>query len=132
MKRMNEFKVKVSNFVTKNEADIRQVYRIGKRVGEQGSYGYIRFCIHRKTGCLRAVKVIDKSKLDPFDQNKNQTERANTEIEILSQLDHPNIMRIFEWFEDPNRYYIISDLYQGGELYSYIKRHIKKEEDGVG
>ena len=40
---------------------------------------------------------------------------------------------MFEWFSDKNRYYIISDLYQGGELFDYIHRHIvtqKVEERG--
>ena len=37
-------------------------------------------------------------------------------------------MRMFEWFSDKNRYYIISDLYQGGELFDYIHRHIETQK----
>lgn len=116
---MNNFQVSVRDFIFKNENDIRSVYRIGKKVGERGSYGYIRFCIHRKTGNLRALKIIDKSNLDLLD---NLMSEGNSEIQILSELDHPGIMRVFEWFEDPKRFYLITDLYQGGELYKWIKR----------
>lgn len=61
---MNDFTVNVKDFITKNEKSIREVYRIGKRIGGEGSYGYIRFCIHRSTGSLRAVKIIDRKSLE--------------------------------------------------------------------
>ena len=60
MLKMANFNVKVADFIFKNEANIKSIYRIGKQVGEKGSYGYVRFCIHRKTGALRAVKIIEK------------------------------------------------------------------------
>ena len=54
------------------------------------------------------------------------------EISILRELDHPNIMRIYEYFMDDNKFYIISDLYQGGELYEYIKDCIEyKSADNI-
>ena len=57
---MNEFIVNVRDFMFENKEDIRKIYRIGKTVGGEGAYGALRFCIHRKLGCLRAVKMIDK------------------------------------------------------------------------
>ena len=57
---MNEFMVNVRDFMFENKEDIRKIYRIGKTVGGEGAYGALRFCIHRKLGCLRAVKMIDK------------------------------------------------------------------------
>ena len=33
-------------------------------------------------------------------------------------------MRVFEWFEDAKRFYLITDLYQGGELFKWIKTQI--------
>ena len=64
---MNSFVVNIRDFIFRNEKPIRGVYRIGKRVGGDGSYGYLRFCIHKNTGCLRAVKVIEKINLDVMD-----------------------------------------------------------------
>lgn len=42
------------------------------------------------------------------------------EINILKNLDHPNIVKIYEYFEDPKRYYIVTDLIKGGELFDEI------------
>lgn len=124
--KMNKFQVSVSDFIVKNDEPIKSVYRIGRRIGQEGSYGYVRFCIHRNTGCLRAVKVIEKSSLSNIEcDDKN----IINEIEILKFLDHPAVMRIYEYFEDTQRFYIISDMYQGGELYSYIEEKIKERAE---
>ena len=42
------------------------------------------------------------------------------EISILRKLDHPNIVKIYEYFEDPKRFYIITDHIEGGELFDEI------------
>ena len=42
------------------------------------------------------------------------------EINILKQLDHPNIIKLYEIFEDQNRYYLITELCKGGELFDEI------------
>ena len=112
---MNNFRVNVGDFIFCNEKGLKEMYRIGKSIGGEGSYGQLRFCIHKRTGCLRAVKMIDKNNLDMNLGNQTEKEIQNTntcsEIEILCEVDHPGIMRIFEWFSDKNRFYIISDLY---------------------
>ena len=43
-----------------------------------------------------------------------------SEIENLAQLDHPNILKMYEFFEDDKRYYIITDICKGGELFDEI------------
>ena len=42
------------------------------------------------------------------------------EINILKKLDHPNIIKLYEIFEDKNRYYLIQELCKGGELFDEI------------
>jgi len=39
------------------------------------------------------------------------------EVRILTTLDHPNILKVFEFFEDEKNLYIITELCTGGELY---------------
>lgn len=46
-----------------------------------------------------------------------------SELEILSKTDHPNIVRVIELLEDDCNYYIVSELVPGGELYDYIIKH---------
>ena len=42
------------------------------------------------------------------------------EIENLKGLDHPNILKLYEYFEDDKRFYIITELCRGGELFDEI------------
>jgi len=43
------------------------------------------------------------------------------EINNLKDLDHPNILKMYEFFEDEKRYYIITDICKGGELFDDLK-----------
>ncbi len=58
-----------------------------------GGFGEVRKCSNKKTGAIRAVKIIKKESLDAKDKA-----RFFTEIEIMRNLDHPNIVRLFEVF----------------------------------
>ncbi len=40
----------------------------------------------------------------------------------MKSLDHPNIVKIYEYFEDSKRFYIITDFVSGGELFDEILR----------
>ena len=46
-----------------------------------------------------------------------------SELEILSTVDHPHIMRIFELLEDEVNYYIISECIYGGDLFDYTQKN---------
>ena len=52
------------------------------------------------------------------------------EIEVLRSVDHPGIIKVFEFFEDRKRFFIISELYVGGDLYQYIKEQNKDRNGG--
>ena len=40
----------------------------------------------------------------------------STELSVLLQLDHPNVLKCFEWFEEKNTLYIVTEICTGGEL----------------
>ena len=42
------------------------------------------------------------------------------ELEVLEDISHPNVVRIFELLEDDDNYYIISELMSHGDLYDYV------------
>ncbi len=64
--------------------------------------------IHKYTKEKRAIKIFIKKKF-----NKQQLEKIMEEVKILGRIDHPNIIRVFEFYEDRERYYIIQELCQG-------------------
>jgi len=71
---------------------LRDTYAIGKLLGE-GSYGEVRFCTHKVSGEARAVKFVKRGEVvDLGDVFK--------EFHILKSLDHPNVVRLYEFYEE--------------------------------
>jgi len=55
------------------------------------------------------------------------------ELQMLKEIDHPNVMRIHELFKDDHHYYLITEYLAGGELFDRIKRQVYEgEESGRG
>jgi len=51
---------------------------------------------------------------------------------MIKELDHPNIMKVFEFFEDNTHFYLVSEYYSGGELFDEIvKRKRFTEADAA-
>lgn len=93
---------------------LSSVYAIHGELG-RGAFGKVLAATHRTTGQEAVCKVIPKAPL------KDQSMVRN-EIEILRTLDHPNIVRMFEYFEDSQAFYILFERISGGDLQEAIKR----------
>lgn len=65
---------------------------------------------------VRAMKVIKKATMIKEDE-----ENMFGELNILKNLDHPNIIKVYELFSDANFYYLITEYCSGGELFDKIK-----------
>lgn len=84
-------------------------------------------CTSKITQEVRAVKIMDKSKM-----SAKEKVRLMYEIDILKNLDHPNIVRLYEVFEDKKSIYLVTELCQGGELFDEIvHRHQFNEKDAA-
>jgi calcium-dependent protein kinase len=100
-----------SNFISYKTGSITKEYTFGKSLGS-GSFGTVRLATHKLTGQTRAVKILKKSEQDE--------EKLFLEVDILSKLSHPNIMLIYEFFDDNTNFYIVSEFCSGGELFDTI------------
>jgi len=108
-------KVKKNWFIRTKNDKIEDNYKFDikkDKLGE-GTYGNVIKGYTKEGNNPRAIKVIPKSKV------KNP-ERFKLEIEIMRHLDHPNIMKLYETFEDPRHVYLVMDLCTGGELFDRI------------
>lgn len=74
------------------------------------------------------MKIFSKRLCKP-----KQLSRVYYEISLLKTLDHPNIVKIFEWFEDKERIYLIMELLTGGDLHEKIVQRKKSrwEEEEI-
>lgn len=98
----------------KEKYDIYMVYTFGKEIG-RGVMAIVYKAVHNITMEEVAIKVIQKKRLYP-----EEIEDVMTEVRVLKSLDHPNIVRIKEFVEDDENYYIIMELICGGELREQI------------
>lgn len=124
---VDEIKVDPGIFVNENKKKFKDVYRIGNILGS-GSCGEVKTCFHRETGQKRAVKILKKNLM------KSESEKALLlrEISILKSLDHPSIIRTFEFFEDTTRFYLVMEYCSGGDLFTEIlKRQSFSEADAA-
>jgi calcium-dependent protein kinase len=80
-------------------------------------------CVHRELGVQRAVKILKLGMMD-----EDQKKALKTEVRILQSLDHPNIVKLYEFFEDKKRYYIVTEICKGGELFDDIVNRGKLSE----
>lgn len=122
METHEEFKLKASDFVSKKVGKIRDHYRIGKVLGS-GAFGEVRLCLHKDTQTQRAVKVLRKNLLDD-----KEMDMLKNEISILKDMDHPNIVKMYEFLEDEKRIYIVTEICKGGELFDEILSRSKFDE----
>ena len=107
-----DIKVNARNFVVgRKNTNVFDIYDKIKKLGE-GAFGSV-FQVKRKNSgreIIRAMKEISKESID-----NEESEEIRNEIEVLRNLDHPNIMKIFEFFEDDKKMYLICEFCGGGE-----------------
>lgn len=115
-------------FVKENQCPFLSVYRMDRDPIGLGSVGEVWTCEHNRSNEKRAVKIISKKLLSKEDI-KNRT--VLNEVEILRSLDHPCILKIFEYFEDKYNYYIVMEYCKGGDLFEKLEIVGKFKEDQV-
>ena len=98
--------------VTGSSSNIFSHYYIFPTVLGEGRYGSVRECMHLNTKQYYAVKSIKKSKI--------HIAHLQRELYLLSKINHKNIMRLVDVFEDAEFVHIITEIYYGGELFDKI------------
>uniref|UniRef100_A0A7E5A053 Protein kinase domain-containing protein n=1 Tax=Panagrellus redivivus TaxID=6233 RepID=A0A7E5A053_PANRE len=98
--------------------EIKQRFQITKKLGS-GTYGKVSLAYDHKYDREVAVKLIKKSAIE----NKQDLVRIRREIRIMSALNHPNIIQIFEVFENKDKIILVMEYANGGELYDYVSKN---------
>ena len=97
-------------------------YRILEEIGT-GAFGKVYKAINLKTKNIIAIKVIYKNS-----ENEIEDIELKNEIDILKKLCHPDIVKILEFYDIGEKYYLITEYCQYGELFSYIKEDFTEQQ----
>ena len=108
--------------------DYEEVCELGK-----GSFAVVKRVLHRPTGIEYAMKVMDKKKLlrgaaagdarcCTAQQMAELQSRVLMEARILRDIEHPNVIKFVDIFEDTTKLYLVMELVQGGELFDRLER----------
>jgi serine/threonine protein kinase len=101
------------------------MYEFGTCLGV-GLHGKVYEAVHVDSKEKVAIKAINKSVIT---RDQMRIAKYLDEIEILKHISHPNVVRILEVYETPEKYYIVTELLYGGELFNLISkfRHISEK-----
>uniref|UniRef100_A0A672GW32 non-specific serine/threonine protein kinase n=1 Tax=Salarias fasciatus TaxID=181472 RepID=A0A672GW32_SALFA len=99
-------------------------FDIGRPLGK-GKFGNVYLARERQTKFILALKVLFKKQLE----KAGVEHQLRREVEIQSHLRHPNILRLFGYFHDATRVYLILEYAPKGELYSELQRRGQFPED---
>lgn len=94
-------------------------YILGHTLGE-GEFGKVKMGWKKESSVEVAIKLIRRETLGG---HSNRLQKIYREIQILRQLDHPNIVRLHEMVETERHIGIILEYASGGELFDYILNH---------
>ena len=98
-------------------------YIIKETIGS-GTFAKVKLCHHVPTNTTYAIKILIKSKIPETDLIFIQRE-----LLLLKELSHPNIIKLIETFETPERYFIVTEFCENGELYNIIVNNQRLSND---
>ena len=101
-----------------------QFYKYGRLIG-QGAFGKVNLGLNILTGRIVAVKSFDKNNSELTGDNMK---KILYETDLMKKLNHPNITKILEMFEDEKYFMIIMEYINGGNLFSFVKKRRKLSE----
>lgn len=106
-------------FVQENKESFENIYTLDENPIGSGAFAEVYIGKHKRTGDIRAIKVFDKSQIS---DEEIRSRAVFDEVEILKSLDHPNILKVYEYFEDDKNYYIVMEFCEGGDIFDKIDR----------
>eukprot|EP01127_Copromyxa_protea_P018181 TRINITY_DN5655_c0_g1_i1.p1 TRINITY_DN5655_c0_g1~~TRINITY_DN5655_c0_g1_i1.p1 ORF type:complete len:336 (-),score=61.28 TRINITY_DN5655_c0_g1_i1:97-1104(-) len=127
---LGQYKTDSKNSLGKKEEEVQEVkvwkvsdFELGRRLG-QGKFGNVLLAREKNSKFIVALKILFKQQL----MQANVEHQLRREIEIQSHLRHPNILRMFGYFYDDERIYLILEFAAKGELYKELTKENRFNE----
>lgn len=113
-----QIRISPGTFILERTEVFNSEYEVAHQLGH-GAFSTVYQCIEKMTGKVRAVKIVSKKGLNS--DHMTSTFKLQ-EIQVLKQLDHPNILKVFQIFEDKKSFYVVMEFCSGGELFNKITK----------
>jgi calcium-dependent protein kinase len=130
---MSKFKSGTQSFnyehVQQNNNKLSKEYMFKEGLLGKGAFGEVRKAINISTSEIRAIKSVSKNNCSLEEQD-----RILNEINVMKSIDHPNIVKIYEYFQDSKFIYIVMEMVQGKNLMEKlheVKSFPEKEAAGI-
>lgn len=98
-------------------------FEIGKPLG-RGKFGQVFQAKEKATKFVVALKVLHRESLI----ENNVWHQLKRELEIQCRLRHPNIIRLYGYFYDKTKIYIVLEYAKDGDLYKFLKKEQRFSE----
>nr|XP_009917986.1 PREDICTED: aurora kinase A-like isoform X2 [Haliaeetus albicilla] len=122
-KKKNEETAKKKNEETKKRQWSLDDFEIGRPLGK-GKFGNVYLAREKQSKFILALKVLFKTQLE----EAGVEHQLRREVEIQSHLRHPNILRLYGYFHDVTRVYLILEYAPRGEVYKELQKLTKFDE----
>eukprot|EP00347_Sterkiella_histriomuscorum_P012801 403367176 len=99
-------------FMLRQDEKVHDNYIISGIIGDPYD-SKARLGVHKHSNIERAIKQVDKANIEDMKD-------YNEKIELIKHLDHPNIAKYIEYYEDENNFYFVSEYMQGGDLWNAV------------
>lgn len=119
--------VDLAQKIPKKSSSIREQqigkYRLVKTIGK-GNFARVMLARHILTNNEVAIKIIDKTQLNP-----NSLEKLFREVSIMKILQHPNIVKLYEVLETDKTLYLVMEYVNNGEVFEYLVKNGRMKEN---
>ena len=99
------------NLGTTHKKHFEELYDLGEKI-HRGSFAIVKECRHREWDQMYAVKIIKR--------DGKTDEAVLHEVAIMNQLDYPHIVKVVDFFEEEEFFYIVMELMAGGDVFDRI------------
>lgn len=97
-------------------------YEIIRTLGK-GNFAVVKLARHKVTKTLVAIKIIDKTRLNP-----SNLEKIYREVQIMKLLNHPHIIKLYQVMETKDMLYIVTEYAKNGEMFDHLTSNGRMSE----
>ncbi|CAN9497637.1 unnamed protein product [Ophioblennius macclurei] len=98
-------------------------YEIIRTLGK-GNFAVVKLAKHKVTKTQVAIKIIDKTRLNP-----SNLEKIYREVQIMKLLNHPHIIKLYQVMETKDMLYIVTEYAKNGEMFDHLTSNGRMSED---